>query len=224
MQDQGSHYASTPGVYSLYELSLPSGSPAPPVLAYCRNIFMIRTKTQKKVVHRIVEVELWILCFGAFFRAVRIGPMKQLSFSRVIDKCDGRGAPMMDPDAMIKGRVVFGILRSIDRMDVDPALPFVAVARLCEVDWHILWSHDLFSFEYRTEKCLVLEGWVRWPVSWPMVPRRMMLGLTLCFLFIARSSLSVVCHSSFSKRLRNITWKRCWIILARHLLVHKTCC
>lgn len=36
----------------------------------------------------------------------------------------------------------FRVLLLIGRMDVDPTLAFVAVARLCKIDWHCLGSHD----------------------------------------------------------------------------------
>lgn len=49
------------------------------------------TETQQKVVARIAKVELSILFFSAFLRAVRIDPMKQFSFIRVIDECNGHG-------------------------------------------------------------------------------------------------------------------------------------
>lgn len=41
----------------------------------------------------------------------------------------------MVPDAMVKVWIGFGILLSIDGMDFDPTLAFVAEGHLCEVDW-----------------------------------------------------------------------------------------
>lgn len=54
---------------------------------------------------------------------------------------------MRVPEAMIKKWFDFGCLRFIDRMDVDPTLPFVTVARLCKVNWHALGSDDWFPYE-----------------------------------------------------------------------------
>lgn len=53
---------------------------------------------------------------------------------------------------MVKELFDFGILRLIDRTDVDLTLVFVAVARLCKVGWYGTRLHDLFSYEYKTTK------------------------------------------------------------------------
>lgn len=60
--------------------------------------------------------------------------MKRLSFGRISEEVDVQGVLMKVLNGMAKEWLDFGILRLIDRMDVDPTLTFVAVARLCEVD------------------------------------------------------------------------------------------
>lgn len=71
---------------------------------------------------------------GAFFRAVRVGFVKRLPFSRSFEECDDQGVLMCVFKPMFMERFDYNILRLIHRMDVDAALAFVAVARLCESD------------------------------------------------------------------------------------------
>lgn len=151
-RDRGSCHASTTSIYSSYERIRPFRVPTLPVIAYYSNGFMSGTDAQQKVEACIAEVELSILSFGAFLQVVRIGPVKQFSFSRVIDECDGRCARMRVPDAMIKDWFDFEILWLTDRMDVDPILTFVAVVRLCEAYWYALGSHDWFPYICKTGK------------------------------------------------------------------------
>lgn len=67
------YYASMSGVCSSYELIRPFEVSMLPVFAYCSNVFTNGTGAQQKIVARIIEVELSILFFGAFLRAVCIG-------------------------------------------------------------------------------------------------------------------------------------------------------
>lgn len=102
-------------------------------------------------------MELSILFFGVFLRAVHIGLLKRLSFSRMNDECDGQGVLMRVSDAMVKEWFDFGISWLIDRIHVNSILAFVAVAYLCKGDWDALGSHDRFSYEYKTGKlCCVI--------------------------------------------------------------------
>lgn len=91
------------------------------------------TEAQHKVMARIAKVELSILSFGPFLRAIRIGLVKRLSFGHSIKVCNGQGVLMKAPGAMFK-RFDFGFLWLTGRIDVDPALALVAVARQCGVD------------------------------------------------------------------------------------------
>lgn len=106
------------------------------------------TKTQKNVIARIAKLEWSVLCFGVFFRAVRVGSVKRLSFSRLTEECRDQCVLMKVPDAKVKELFDFSILRLIDRTDVDPTLAFVAVARLCMVDWYACSSLDWFLHKY----------------------------------------------------------------------------
>lgn len=56
--------------------------------------------------------------------------MKESSFSRVIEKCDGQDVMMNIPVAIVKEWYEFGIARLIDRMDTELTLVLVAVVRL----------------------------------------------------------------------------------------------
>lgn len=49
---------------------------------------------------------------------------------------------MKVPDASFKECFDFGMLRLIDRMNVDPTFVYVAVAIVCKVDWYALGLHD----------------------------------------------------------------------------------
>lgn len=56
------------------------------MLSYYSGVFINGTEAQQKVVARIAELELSVLSFSAFFRAVRVGSLKRLSFSRFIEE------------------------------------------------------------------------------------------------------------------------------------------
>lgn len=81
-------------MYSLYNRIRPFDVPTLLVFSYCGGVLVDGTAAQKKVVSRIAKVELSLLSIGAFLRAVRGGPVEQLSFSRLVDECDGQGVLM----------------------------------------------------------------------------------------------------------------------------------
>lgn len=86
-----------------------------------------------KVVACIAEVEL-IVTFLELFSNSSCWPLKAIVVRLLVKECDGQNVLMMVPNAMFKGCFDFGILRVIDRMDVDLNFVFVAVVRMCEVD------------------------------------------------------------------------------------------
>lgn len=75
-RDRASFYASKPDVYCLYKLDCHFGVPMPPLFLYRSGILVNGTDAEKKVVLRIAEVELSVLSFSTFFRAVRVGSVK----------------------------------------------------------------------------------------------------------------------------------------------------
>lgn len=77
-------------------------------------------------------------------RALRVSPVKQLSFSRSIDKCDVQDVLLNVNDDVNKHWFEFGILQLIGRMDVNPTLVFIAVARLYKVKWGALGLQNCF--------------------------------------------------------------------------------
>lgn len=52
---------------------------------------------------------------------------------------------------------MFGILRLLDRLDVDPALILVAILCVCEVDWSALDNRNWFPYEYRDGMRIVIK-------------------------------------------------------------------
>lgn len=68
--------------------------------------------------------------FCGFPRTIRVGPMKRLSCSQLTEKCDSQSVLMCIPKALMKEWFDYGILKLIYCMEVDPALAFVAMARL----------------------------------------------------------------------------------------------
>lgn len=87
------------------------------------------------MVPRIAEIEFSVLSLEAFLRAARVGIFDQLSFDRMLTFCKSRDVILRVPIPLIKEWISFGILRLLNRMDVNPVLTFVAIARLCKVDW-----------------------------------------------------------------------------------------
>lgn len=88
---------------------------------------------------------------------ISIGLVKRLSFSREIDEYDGEGALMTAPNGVIKVWLEFEILRMIDRMDVDPTLALVPVARTCKVAWHAVGMRDWFPYKYKTRNLIFVS-------------------------------------------------------------------
>lgn len=58
----------------------------------------------------------------------------RLLFARMVSSCEGRGAISRALLLLIWECFSFGILRLLDRVNVDPFLAFVSIARLCGVD------------------------------------------------------------------------------------------
>lgn len=73
--------------------------------------------------------------------------MKWLSFTRLIDECNGQGALMQIPVALIEESIDFGILQAFGRMEVYTSFEFVAVALLCKVAWDAICLHDLDPYQ-----------------------------------------------------------------------------
>lgn len=93
-----------------------------------------------------------MLLFDIFVRAVRVGSVKRFSFSGLVEESNGQVALVRVAKTMIQKWLVYGTLKSIKRTEVDPALAFDDVARLCEVDWDRPGSHGWFCYGYRTAK------------------------------------------------------------------------
>lgn len=122
------------------------------MLAYYSKVFFGGTETLKKFVGRINEVELSVLAFRAFFRDVRFGPVKRMSFNRLIDWSHGQDIFIKVLSAVVKERFHSGILRMIGHMSVDSTLAFVVLDRLSKVDRDAFGSRDWFSHKYMTGK------------------------------------------------------------------------
>lgn len=116
------------------------------------------TKTEKKVVDRIAEVELSVLSFVKFLQAPFVDPVKRLSLSRLIEEPRRQGVLTKVSDDMVKKLFDFSILRLIDRIGVDQNLTFVAGARLCEFDRYGPGLHDFFAYEYKTRTLSRVSG------------------------------------------------------------------
>lgn len=154
--DWESYFATTPGVY-IYELIPLFDVPAPPLFVYCSIVFVNVTEAPAAIFGpscRGGSVDFVLRCCSL---SHLYGPLKRLSLSRAINECEGQGALIGVPEVMFKERFDFGILRLIDRMYVGTTLPFVAVARLCKVDWDAHGLHDWLPYEYESEKfCCVI--------------------------------------------------------------------
>lgn len=149
-QYRGSFDASACDMYSLYELMCALGVPTPSVFffSYCSGVYCERySGTEERLAHSS-EVELFVLSFGAFLRAVRVRPVKRLSFSPLLDGCNGQCVLMKVPDAMVMEWFDFDFSWLIDRLDVDPTLVFIVAASLSRFDQCALGPHDLFLYKY----------------------------------------------------------------------------
>lgn len=151
-------------MYSAYKLIDALDVLTPPVFACCNGLFANGTEAQVKVVGRIAEMKMSVLCFDTFLCAYRVSNVKWLSFSRLIElmefieEFDGHGVLVRVSKVMIKERFGHGIFRLINHMEFYPALAFVAAERLCKVDWHALELQDWFWYEYKTGKLSRLSG------------------------------------------------------------------
>lgn len=102
------------------------------------------------MVARIAEVEFSILSLGAFLRAARVGVVERQSFDRMIPSFKSRGEILRVPFPLIKEWFSFGILWLLGRMEVNQVLVFVAIARLCEVEWSALGEQSWFHTNMMT--------------------------------------------------------------------------
>lgn len=71
------------------------------MFACCNGLFANSSEAQKIVIVRIAEVELSVSLFGAFPQAVRIGPMRQLSYRQLIEASYGHSVLMCGSKVMI---------------------------------------------------------------------------------------------------------------------------
>lgn len=83
---------------------------------------------------------MFVLFFGAFLRAIPIGPVQALLFNCLIEVRNCKGVLMYVPKAKIKEWFGCGIPRLNDCADFDLTLVFLAVPRQCEVNWDALGS------------------------------------------------------------------------------------
>lgn len=73
-----------------------------------------------------VAVEYSVLSVCASLRGARAGVVERLSFDRMVTFCKSCGALLRVLIPLIEERFLFGILRLLNRLDVDSALAFVA--------------------------------------------------------------------------------------------------
>lgn len=93
---------------------------------------------------RTAEVEFSISSLAMLLRAARVKVIERLSFDRIIRFCKSRGAILFVWFHLIKSWVLFGIFWFFDKIDVNPALSFVAIARRFEAVWSLLGAHSWF--------------------------------------------------------------------------------
>lgn len=139
-QDQGFYDASTTDIYGLYELIRHFVVSTLSIFVYCSGLFTNETEAQMRDTGLITEVELSVLLFYAFLRAVCAGPAKQFPVSRLFKKCDGQEV-LIVLHVMIKERLHYRILRLIDGTTVNRTMALVSLALLCEIDWDTLGSN-----------------------------------------------------------------------------------
>lgn len=68
-----SYYASKRDVYIFYKLILAFDAPTIQVFAYRSGLFVNGTDAQESVAGHIAELEMSVVFFGVFLRAVRVG-------------------------------------------------------------------------------------------------------------------------------------------------------
>lgn len=84
--------------------------------------------------------------------------MKWLSFSRLIEECDGQGLPFCVPNAINKTWVEYAVLWLVYSIEADLIIAFVTLARLCKIYWDTLGSHNWFLCVYKTGKLSRVGG------------------------------------------------------------------
>lgn len=107
------------------------------------------------MIPRVEEIAFFILLLGVFLRVARAKVFGRLSFYRMITSCEARGTILRLPFPLIKEWFSFSILRLRDRMDVSPVLAFVAIVRLCEMNWSTLGDHWWSPYEYDEDALIV---------------------------------------------------------------------
>lgn len=158
------------------------------------------------------KVEMSVVSFNAFLRAVRSGPVIQLPFSKIIKECDGHGVLMRVPREMINKRFGYGTLRIIDRMEADPTMEFVTVALLCKIEWHVISSNNWYPYQNNTGMLSSGGSSARIIRKMAMIPRKRVTVRKRSVSFTVRISLHVACHSNSPKRLGYCTLIGRWII------------
>lgn len=87
-----------------------SGVPTPPVFAHCSGSFVNGTEAQRRVSGRTIELEMSVLLFGVFLRAIRISPVKRLMFGRSLDERNRQGVLNCVIMEMIKEWLQYSIM------------------------------------------------------------------------------------------------------------------
>lgn len=85
-----------------------------------------------------------------------MGVLERLLLDHMLTSCKSRGAILQVSFSLIKEWVSLGISRISDRLYVDQALPFVAIARVCEVNCAALDDQRSFPYEYNDGVLIVL--------------------------------------------------------------------
>lgn len=117
---------------------------------------------------------------------------------------------MWVPKETVKGWFWEDIIGLIDRMEVNPALAFVAVPRLHDIEWNAIALNDCFPTSTRLGCCLVLTDRRRWLLNGLMVPKRGLPVQKRMVLFTVKRLLRVICRSNLAKRFSYSIW-RVWM-------------
>lgn len=95
-------------------------------------------------------------------------------------------------------------------MKADPILAIVAVARLCEIGWNELDSHNWFALDYKTWKLSCVDGSTPMICKPLMVPKRRMTKTERFVSFTLKTSPREACLLIFTMRLGYSNWIRKW--------------
>lgn len=106
---------------------------------------------------RIAEIDFSNLSPGAILQAARAGVVERLCFHRMINSYKSRGASREFRSHQLRNGFAFGNLRRLDGMAINPVLTFVAMARLCDVDWSALCKPSCFPYEYDDGIAIILK-------------------------------------------------------------------